>query len=133
MKKRPGSMLISVTLLFAAFTLGFFLGRNTGRTPPVLSVPEELLTEPAATEDHQETTASPETAPAVTFPIDLNAATEEELTALPGIGPVLARRILDYRGEFGAFTAVEELMNVEGIGEKRMDAIWDLVTIGGKS
>lgn len=133
MKKRPGSILIAVTLLFAAFTLGFFLGRNTDKTPPVLSVPEKLLTEPAPTQAPPETTGSLEAAPAVTFPIDLNAATEEELTALPGIGPVLARRILDYRGELGAFTAVEELMNVEGIGEKRMDAVWDLVTIGGSS
>ena len=61
--------------------------------------------------------------------IDINAAAAEELTALPGIGEVLAQRIVDYRDTHGGFASIEELMNVSGIGEKRFAAIRDLVTV----
>jgi competence protein ComEA len=49
-------------------------------------------------------------------PVDLNAATLADLDALPGVGPVLAQRILDWRQEHGRFTSVEELQEVPGIG-----------------
>jgi len=51
-------------------------------------------------------------------PLDLNTATAEDLEKLPGIGPALAARILEYREQVGRFTKIEELMNVRGIGEK---------------
>ena len=63
--------------------------------------------------------------------IDLNTATAEQLQTLPGIGPVIAERIIAYRKETGGFESVGELMHVSGIGEKKLEAIWDLVTIGG--
>ncbi len=62
--------------------------------------------------------------------IDLNSARQYELEALPGIGPKLARRIMDYRERVGGFKNVAELRNVSGIGPKRFAAIRDLVTIG---
>jgi competence protein ComEA len=49
-------------------------------------------------------------------PVDLNTATADQLDALPGIGPVLAQRIIDYRTQQGRFTAVEQLDDVPGIG-----------------
>lgn len=62
--------------------------------------------------------------------LDINAATALELESLPGIGEVLAQRIVAYREENGSFTAVEELMNVEGIGDKKFEALENLVEVG---
>lgn len=56
-------------------------------------------------------------------PLDLNDATAEQLQMLPGIGAELAERILAYREEHGAFTSVEEIMEVPGIGEGKFAAL----------
>lgn len=61
--------------------------------------------------------------------LDLNSATEEELTTLPGIGEVLARRIVAYREEHGPFSSPEELMEVSGIGKATYGALADRVTV----
>lgn len=62
-------------------------------------------------------------------PIDLNTATVADLDTLPGIGPTLAQRILDWRAEHGRFSAVEELREVTGIGEQKFADIEPLVTV----
>jgi comEA protein len=59
--------------------------------------------------------------------LDINQATAEQLEALPGIGPVIAHRIVDYREKHGLFKSVDELLNVNGIGPKRLAAIKDFV------
>lgn len=128
MKKPRLSILVAVTLLFAVFTLGFFLGRNGSHGSVELSVPAAMQTLPPQSTCPEPTT--PETV-AVTFPIDINRADAEQLTALPGVGEVLANRIVAYREENGSFLSTQELQNVDGIGEKRLDAILDLITVGG--
>lgn len=62
-------------------------------------------------------------------PLDLNAATVEELVRLPGIGEVLAARIVAYREEHGPFQKLEDLKRVSGIGGKVVEGIRNLVTV----
>lgn len=60
-------------------------------------------------------------------PVHLSTATLEQLDALPGVGPVTAQKILDYRDAHGAFSSVDELDAISGIGPARLDQLRDLV------
>ncbi|WP_370464153.1 helix-hairpin-helix domain-containing protein [Micromonospora sp. AP08] len=62
-------------------------------------------------------------------PVNLNTATLAQLDALPGVGPVLAQRILDHREQHGGFRSVSDLRQVDGIGDARYDQLKDLVTV----
>lgn len=62
--------------------------------------------------------------------VDINSADRSELEALPGIGPVLAQRIVDYRQRFGPFRSPDQLAQVPGIGPKRLTALRGLVRAG---
>jgi competence protein ComEA len=68
--------------------------------------------------------------PAPTAKVNLNTATVEQLTTLPGVGPKLAARIVEYRQKSGAFRSAQELINVRGIGEKNFSKIEASVTVG---
>jgi competence protein ComEA len=61
--------------------------------------------------------------------INVNTADAAQLESLPGIGPATAKSILDHREQHGAFKSTEELKDVKGIGDKKYDAIKDLVTV----
>lgn len=60
-------------------------------------------------------------------PVSLNTATADQLDTLPGVGPVLAQHIIDYRTQHGGFRSVDELREVNGIGERRFADLRDLV------
>ncbi len=62
--------------------------------------------------------------------VDLNTATVDELVTLPGIGEVLAARIITYREEHGSFQTLDQLKGVNGIGDKVVEAIAELITLG---
>jgi len=66
-------------------------------------------------------------------PVNLNAATQAQLEALPGIGPKAAERILEYRQKNGSFKKIEDLMNVKGIGEKSFLKLKPLLTVTEKA
>ncbi len=61
--------------------------------------------------------------------VDVNTATAEELDTLPGVGPATAQAILDAREQRGSFSSVEDLLDVRGIGEAKLDAMRDLVRV----
>lgn len=101
-------------------------------------VPERRATQPATTAPAQGNggDATPTKAPApegtaqLAGPIDINAATAAELDGLPGIGPTLAQRIVDYRETNGPFQTVEELADVRGISDAMVAQLRPLITIG---
>jgi competence protein ComEA len=62
-------------------------------------------------------------------PVDLNTADEAALDALPGVGPATAAAIVAHRQQIGRFTSIDQLLDVRGIGEAKLEAIRDLVTV----
>lgn len=127
MKKHYGTLLfISVCLVCISFLSGVYLGRNLNG-PGIL-----INTLPADTQVTASVpigTAATEEAPSGL--LDINSATFTQLQTLPGIGPVLAQRIIDYRTKNGPFTSPADLAKVDGIGAKRLEAILDHITTGG--
>ena len=61
--------------------------------------------------------------------VNINTASAQELDSLPGIGPTIAQRIIDYRNENGPFQKIEDILNVSGIGPSTYDEIKDLITV----
>jgi competence protein ComEA len=68
-----------------------------------------------------------ETPGAASGPVHLNTATIEQLDELPGVGPVTAQKIVDYREQHGAFSSVDDLDAIPGIGPARLEQLRELV------
>ena len=84
---------------------------------PTMQETEEINTIVEAEEDSQSSV------------VNINKAKEPELLKLPGIGPLLASKIIEYREENGKFSSIQDLKKVNGIGDSKYNNIKDLITI----
>lgn len=117
MQKFKRWIIPALALGFLLVMLGWFLGRRSVEGLR-LSTQREA---PVRTVTAAEGTEAPR--------LDLNRATAEELTRLPGIGETLAQRIIDYREANGPFQYAAELLRVPGIGSKTFEALRDLIYV----
>lgn len=124
MLKRLAAFVIpALALLACGVMLGIFLMQT--RVPGTVSVQHAEPDEP----EEAVQTVMEEPSDAADDRLDLNTATAAELQELPGIGEVIAQRIIDYRDLCGRFLDPEQLMEVDGIGEAKYEKLRELVTV----
>jgi len=117
--KKAAPVLLFITTAFICIMVGTMIGRHTsGNLYNISNMPAVEIT--------NETIA--QTQPGK---LNINTASLTQIDDLPGLGPVLAQRIIDYREENGPFSSLEDLLLVEGIGEFRLNEIKDYITTGG--
>jgi len=147
---------LALTALCLCFTAGYFTGRSAGahvviaepaapKTADIRTAAADLESSDKQTEADPKTAGVPEAAtadtggadngspadfkPAATDKLDINTAPAAALESLPGIGRVLALRIVEYREKIGGFKTISQLKDVSGIGDKKFEALKDLVTV----
>ena len=125
MLKRLAAFVIpALALLACGVMLGIFLmqTRTAGTICVQRAAPEEAA-------ESTQTVAEEAVDATADDRLDLNTATAEELQELPGIGEVIAQRIIDYRELCGRFLDPEQLMEVDGIGQAKYEKLRELVTV----
>ena len=103
--------------------------RSTIENPTIESPTIESSTKESFIKESSATGSSSSKSEKITTKININTASVEELQTLKGIGPATAKSIILYREEYGAFSAIEEIMNVKRIGEKTFAKIKERITV----
>jgi len=116
---------LAITAAFVLLTVGFRMGRQS--TPAEFSVrtSAESRALPAAETENSQSAEHGD----IAEKININTADEDTLCTLNGIGEVLARRVIEYRETNGPFSAVEDIMNVSGIGSATLAKISEKICV----
>ncbi len=131
------SLLFKLGLLIVAMGVSLWMIARSQPKDPIAAVRDERTGEtlPRTPDLHEQTprvhevVSQTQGAPQGQRLLDLNRASADELEALPGIGAVLAQRMIAFRTSAGGFRTVEDLREVKGIGSKKFDRIKSLVTV----
>ena len=122
MKKGVTAVLIIATAMFVAFISGLLLGRHISGKPAEI---QPIKTEYIEASKAENTNIASDSK----GKININTASATLLDTLPGIGPVLAERIVAYREKNGSFVKAEDIGLVDGIGTKTLLEILNLITV----
>lgn len=126
MKRQGSFILLTITAVFTAFLTGVFLGRSTPHGDTLSKNDQNTYNTDAFF-----TGAAADTRPYINGKININAASAQDLSLLPGIGAGLANAIIEYREQNGPFSSIMELSKVKGIGDAKITDIMDYITVGG--
>ena len=123
MKNHEQSILLCITVLCVGLMTGILIGRLGGNHAVQLSAYDRSAEErPSQTAPYRSENIGK---------VNINSASAEELSMIPGIGDTYAQRIVEYRNKHGAFIQIEDLANVKGIGEGLIKTIKEYITVGG--
>lgn len=122
--KKAAILLVALLAAFTCLETGILIGRRSSAGTMIVSGDAQIQTTSAAADTQASIPA------AQTGKINVNTASASLLQTLPNIGEILSQRIVDYREQHGAYTAPEDLLQVEGIGEKRLNEIRNYITVG---
>lgn len=135
-KKRDISRIIktSTVVLAVGAMAAVFVSKNSAslKNAAVTNVLSTITEYSQSVPEKSDIPESTDILPPEAIKIDINTAASEQLQTLPGIGEAKAAAIIAYREEHGAFSSVDELTNVSGIGEKTLEAFRDKVTASGQ-
>lgn len=123
MIKKETLWLLIITVVFAGLITGLLIGQHFDKNTVTLSAYDQRQSSEHATEPVSQVITGGK--------LNINFASVTDLMLLPGIGEAYAQRIVDYRTKHGPFMRTEDLLNVSGIGKKRLEAIAELITVGG--
>lgn len=120
---------LAVLTLSALFLVGLTVQHVQEQQIPPLEVDSLVVKSTGPSADSSEPADTSGPSPSAETPINVNTASLDALEALPGVGPVLAKRIDEYRSSQRRFQQVDELMRVSGIGSKTMETLRPMVRV----
>lgn len=122
--KKASYAVLATFIVFICFLIGFFLGRVSTRDQVTAQSIHQREESEIVNQFHTEQNTT-------NGKIDINSASVHQLQMLPNIGEVLAKRIVEYRNQNGPFSTIDDLLWINGIGEKTLDDLRQYITVGG--